>query len=305
MLPMSPKALASASVALSGILWGLFWIPMRLLGEAGLPPGWATVLIYAVAALALGPFALRRRAELAAGGMAAGVTGVMTGGGFALYAMALLLTDVARTILLFYLTPVWGALLGRLILGERITALRMAALVSGILGLLVVFRADEQIPLPQNAGDLFALAAGVIWAYGSLRLYVTGSALSAPSSVFLFFAAGLGFCLAVALPLEGIAPVLDGSRLAGAAPLVALTVGLAVLPATFLTLWGAARLSAARVGILLMGEIAVGVTSAAILTDEPFGAREIVGTVLILTAGLLEISGRDKPAPAATGPSAG
>ena len=37
-----------------------------------------------------------------------------------------------------------------------------------------------------------------------------------------------------------------------------------------------------------MTEISVGAGSAALLTDEPFGTREILGIVLISTAGLLE-----------------
>lgn len=291
---MSPRAVAGFSVALSGVLWGLFWIPMRMIEAAGLPPIWATVLLYALAAAVLSPVAVIRRKELLAGGAAALLTGMMTGGGFALYAMAINLTDVARTILLFYLTPVWGTLLGWLLLGERITLPRMAALASGILGLLVVFRADQQIPMPQNIGDLFALVAGMLWAYGSLRLYAAGAAMGALSSLLFFFVAGLVFCIAIAVPFEGLAAFPAADRLVGTAPLLGLTVAVAVLPATFLTLWGAARLSAARVGILLMGEIVVGVASAALLTDEPFGARELIGTILILSAGLLEVAGRQQ-----------
>jgi drug/metabolite transporter (DMT)-like permease len=38
-----------------------------------------------------------------------------------------------------------------------------------------------------------------------------------------------------------------------------------------------------------MIEAVVGVVSAAILTNEPFGWREIIGGVLILGAGLLDV----------------
>ena len=48
------------------------------------------------------------------------------------------------------------------------------------------------------------------------------------------------------------------------------------------------RLDAGRVGILLLIEVMAAAVSAAILTDEPFGWREAVGCVLIVTAGLIE-----------------
>jgi drug/metabolite transporter (DMT)-like permease len=41
--------------------------------------------------------------------------------------------------------------------------------------------------------------------------------------------------------------------------------------------------------MLLMVEVIVGVVSAAILTDEQFGMRELAGTVLIISAGVVEV----------------
>jgi drug/metabolite transporter (DMT)-like permease len=61
------------------------------------------------------------------------------------------------------------------------------------------------------------------------------------------------------------------------------------LPMLALTIWPATVLSPGRVGILLMGEIVVGVTSAALFSGQPFGLRELVGTLLILAAGVVEV----------------
>ena len=44
-----------------------------------------------------------------------------------------------------------------------------------------------------------------------------------------------------------------------------------------------------RVAIFLMLEIVVGLTTASLLTDEPFGARELIGAVLITGACGVEI----------------
>jgi drug/metabolite transporter (DMT)-like permease len=46
--------------------------------------------------------------------------------------------------------------------------------------------------------------------------------------------------------------------------------------------------------MLLLAEVLVGVTSAALLLDEPFGMRELAGAVLIVTAGVVEVMRRQK-----------
>ena len=68
-----------------------------------------------------------------------------------------------------------------------------------------------------------------------------------------------------------------------------LIIALSMLPITYLTIWPATVLSPGRVGMLLMVEVIVGVISAAILTDEQFGVRELAGTVLIISAGVVEV----------------
>jgi drug/metabolite transporter (DMT)-like permease len=54
-------------------------------------------------------------------------------------------------------------------------------------------------------------------------------------------------------------------------------------------LWATQRLEPARVGILLMSEVIVGVISAALLAGEPFGWPEALGGLMVVTAGLIEV----------------
>jgi drug/metabolite transporter (DMT)-like permease len=63
-----------------------------------------------------------------------------------------------------------------------------------------------------------------------------------------------------------------------------------MLPVVWLTIFGASHLDPGRVGILLMLEVVVALTAAALLTDEPFGPRELIGAVLIMGAGGVEIT---------------
>jgi drug/metabolite transporter (DMT)-like permease len=70
---------------------------------------------------------------------------------------------------------------------------------------------------------------------------------------------------------------------------IAIIAGVWVLPGLLLSFWAAARLSPTRASMLFMAEVVVGVVTAAIWTDYPFGWREAVGGIIIVSAGVLEI----------------
>ncbi len=285
-----PDLLPSVVVALIGVSWGVFWLPMRLLDKIGLGGAWASLAVFATALVLLLPVIIVRRRRLVAGGTSLLVTGMITGAAFALYATALVLTEIVYTILLFYLTPVWSTLLGRILLGEKITRGRLLALILGIAGLFVILGFDRGLPLPRNIGDWMALLSGIAWAYGSLRVYRSESA-SAWETTSAFFAGGLLVTLvAVLIPIGVTAP--SSESLVAATPWLFLLVGAYLVPSMLLLLWAASRLSPGRVGLLLMGEVVVGVISAALLTDEPFGGRELIGTILIVSAGVIEVMQR-------------
>ena len=281
--------LPSIGVGIAGALWGLFWIPLRAIDDAGVGGGWGSLSFFIVCSLVLLPFALRRWRRLRMAGLGLVLTGMASGAGLALYATSLLFTDVVRSILLFYLTPVWSTILGRLLLAERVTLARATALVLGIIGLLVILGIDTGFPIPRNAGDWLALLSGLAWAYGSLRIY-DEQTTGVFESVFVFFSCGMLVAIVVLLlPLEGNATLPEMSALAAAAPIIIGVALLFALPAIFVIVWGATELMPARVGLLLMGEVVVGVVSAALLTDEPYGTRELTGSLLIIGAALIEV----------------
>lgn len=281
--------LATAFIAVSGALWGIFWMPFRALGETGVSGGWASLAFYLCSTLVLLPGALVRRRRLSDAGTSLFFTGAVAGAAFSLYATAILLTDVVRVLLLFYLTPVWGTVLGRVLLGERITWYRGAALILGLAGLAVVLGFEGGFPMPRNAGDWMALLAGILWAYGSLRIYLQPE-VGAYETTFTFFAGGtLVTAIIALLPLHANEAVPTLLVLESAWPWILLLVAVFGVPPVVMTLWGAAHLTPGRVGILLMGEVAVGVISAALWAGEPFGVLETLGTTLIVGAAIIEV----------------
>jgi drug/metabolite transporter (DMT)-like permease len=203
------------------------------------------------------------------------------------------MTDVIRAILLFYLTPIWGTLLGLIVLGERLTVTRVLALVLGLCGLLVVLGLGQKFPWPKNIGDWLALSSGMFWAYGSMKLYQMEK-IAASEQVLAFLFGSLfvsGFILLVGGP--ELAAKVDIKVVFNAMP-YALLLTIYLIPMFYLTIWPATLLAPGRVGVLLMSEIVVGVITAAIISGEPFGIREALGTIMIVSAALLEILGARK-----------
>ena len=273
---------------MSGIFWGLFWLLLRAFEDHGFDGAWPGLVVYCVCAVSLLPFLPRRWARIKARAATILVTGLFMGTAFALYAASLIMTEVVRTLLLFYLTPIWSTLLGIFLLGERVTFGRIAALVLGFMGLLVVLGLGEGFPWPRNIGDTLGLAAGMFWSYGTVKLVQDKTV--ATYELVLVFAVGGAVVLGIAVffwgAVFGSPPSLSEVR--NALPLM-LFAGIYTLPMFFLTIWPARLISPARVGILLMGEVVVGVGSAALLSGEPYGLREAIGTVLILSAAAVEV----------------
>jgi drug/metabolite transporter (DMT)-like permease len=288
--------LASVSVVVSATLWGLFWIPLRAIEQAGVAALWTGPLLFLLAALMLMPFAVMRWRNFRLAGSGLILTGLLPGTAFALYAVSLNLTDVVHALLLFYLSPIWSTLLGLAFLGERLNASRVAALCLGLSGLAVVLGNGLFLPWPNNMGDWFALISGLCWSLASLRLFRGGnSQIFEKTFAFVVGSIVAGSVLAI-LPfgLENSLPDVESLKQGWTWTAAAAAV---LLPVLWLTIWPTALLSPARIGILFMTEAVVGIGSAAWLTDEPFGAREIGGTTLIVAAGLVEVLPRRRPRP--------
>lgn len=286
---------ASIGLAIGGALWGLMWLPIHAMADLGLWGAWPTVLIYGSTTVLLSPLILWRLPKLAQRWPQLVAIGLLVGAAFNCYSASLLMTDVVRALLLFYLTPVWGTLLGIIFLGERLTAGRVAAIVLGFGGLLVILGTGGGWPWPRNIGDWLALASGMFWAIGSLRLYQMGS-VAVLDQMIAFLLGGLVITVLMLFfggPTFG-GPLPDG-KLREAIPY---GIGFAIyfIPVLFLTIWPATILSPGRAGLILMSEVVVGVSSAALLAGEPFGLREVLGTLLIVAAAAIEILWKSKPA---------
>ena len=273
------------AIAISGALWGLYWIPIRHLEAHGVGVVWTTLGLFMAALAIFAPILARHPPARAVFTPRMLVTGLLTGGSFVLYSVSIVLTEVVTAILLFYLSPVWATVLGRVLLGERLTGSRLLALALGLGGLWVVLGGDSGVPLPRNAGDWCALTAGVTWALGTLRVH-QDAAISPIAHTASLFVGG-----AVVIGVISLLPALAGPAPDVTAPTSAIVLMIAVLSvvSAWGILWGARLISPGRAGLLLMMEVVTGLASAAVLAGEPFGMTQVVGSTLIVVAALVEV----------------
>jgi len=269
----------------AGIAFGVFWIPIRALEDSGLGAAWAAVMFTGLPLLFILPMFWMRRGQWCRGNARGLMGGVLAGVAFGFYTLAFLHTDVVRAVLLFYLMPVWGFMLGRLFLSEAITPTRWAAVALGFAGIAVIFGAEGGFPMPRNAGDWLALASGMVWACASL-LILLDKRVSVGVHVANFFlvATLIG---AVGVVIAGQAAAFDIAALSGTLPWFVPVTLLLTLPTGIATIYGPTRINPGIVGLLFMAEVAVAAISAALLSGEAFGMRETLGVLLLITAGLL------------------
>ncbi len=217
------------------------------------------------------------------------LTGLLSGTCVIFYAVALVITEVVKTVLLFYLTPVWSTILGRIFLSEKITLFRICSVVLGLAGLFVILGLADGLPRLANLGDLLALASGVLWAYATVRIRDDENAAVWEQVGGFYIGGAIASVFFIFLPVHGLDQVPSmNAVLASSFWLIIFIV--AYLPSLFLVFWAAQIISPARVGILMMSEIIFGVTSAAWLSGEPFGWTQIIGITLIFSAAIVDIS---------------
>ncbi len=270
----------------AGGVWGLFWIPLRALEEAGINGLWVTFVYFLVPTIFLIPVGIWRLKYLKLGGFNLQLTGMLSGGALMLYATSIVYTDVVRAMLLFYLTPVWGTILGRLFLNENITPLRIISMIIAITGMLTIFGLGVKFPIPQNVGDWMGVASGLMWAIASLRIRLNQNASAIDMTLGFFFWATI-FAIIIALIIApNFVPTI--SQVLPALPILLVFVILLILPGTLASLWGPKFLNPGLVGLLFMTEIVVGSISVALLAGEPFGYREVIGIILISSASMIE-----------------
>jgi drug/metabolite transporter (DMT)-like permease len=281
--------LPSLAVAISGLIWGVWWLPLRQLEAAGLAGNWANVAVYALAAALTAPLAFAaRRGKSGRPGQLRDllIIGVLSGFSLILWNYALLTGNIVRVTLFFYLAPVWCTALSLIVFKEPVRAVRLLTIVGGLAGAAVLVGIEQGGRAPLSAADGLALLSSLLFAAFTVYIRKTGTGVGGWEKTFFTTA----IAAVIALIAVAVLPAAPPPRLAtvvDAIPALLLCmVWQVVLLSLFL--WGSAYIESGRVAIYLLLEVVGAVISASLLTDDPFGWREATGCLLIVGAGLLE-----------------
>ncbi len=256
-------------VFFAGVLWSTVGLGIRMIDDALV---WQilmyrsislTALLYVVIRLRSGgnPFQLVRRSGMPGVIAALALVAAYTGGIYAIQA-----TSVANAMMLFASAPFMAAILGRIILGERVRRATWIAIGFATLGITVMV-ADKTGEAAMD-GNLAALGSAFGFAVFTVALRWGKGGDMMPSvflSGFFAFAIMLGICVALDLPLilsarDGAVSLSMGMFQVGAG-LVLYTLGSRSVPAAELTLLSLAEVVLGPVWVwLLLGETATQAT---------------------------------------------
>jgi len=285
---------AAAALVFNAFVWGTSWWPLRRLQDAGVHPLWATALTFTLATLAIVAVRPRAVAQVART-PALWLLVVAAGCTNAAFNWAIVIGDVVRVVLLFYLMPLWTVLLARAVLGERLTRVAGARIALGTLGALIVLWPDAShldaaagvaLPLPRSLADWLGIAGGFSFAFNNVMLRREAARPEEGRSLAMFAGGALvAGALAALLATDGaIAPV-PAPAPTWLALALALTV---VFVAGNLSLqYGAARLPANATAVVMLTEVLFAAVSAIALGGGMLTARLAIGGTLIVAGALL------------------
>ena len=293
--PIPPVAGANALVAVLSLalLWGLNWPAVKIVLSWWSP--WALRSVgLGVGGLLLFGLAIARRETLR---IAPGqrlrlvISSLLSIVGFNLgTAFAQMAGSTSRAAIVTYSMPVWVVLIAWLMIGEKPDRTRQVAVLLGVLGLALL-----GIPLvhvdDSPAGPLFALAAGLSWAIGTV--FVKRYPISASAMVSTAWQLAIGATVSLTGWMLWRAPA-QPDVLAAYPPTwfwIALAFHVVLATALAYLIWFnvVARMPA---GVASMGTLlvpVVGVGGAMLLLGERPSASDLGGFVLITAAAALAL----------------
>lgn len=284
------RVLASLSLLFNALVWGLSWWPLRHLQQAHLHPLWATMCFFALGVVILllwrpsVALDLSRQPALLSIAVVSGVTNATFNWGVAI-------GDVVRVVLLFYLMPVWAALLARLILKESINWVALLRMGLALLGALLVLKpAGHSWPTLGSLSDLLGLLGGMGFALTNVLLRQQ-AAQPAASRAFAMFAGCTLLPGLLAWGLSGVGVVSGWPAWDWAWVGPVLLMGVIFFFSNLALQYGASRLPVKLTSVLMLTEVLFAAASSAWLGESALTPTVLMGGALIVLAALLATLG--------------
>lgn len=264
------------------VAWGMWWWPLRHLTSYGPDIVVVNAGLMTFATVALTPFLLIRRLRQGFGHWSTLVSGAMLGIALIFWNHALAEGTVLRCAVLFYLSPVWSLLVGRVFLGDAVAPGRLLPILPAVAaaGLLVVGEGGSGMYF--ETADLLALSAGFAF---------TLSGTAARMGPVNWYPRLLIACIAGALvvwPMVGAVPVAHLAEAGGWIGILAIVAVLGVCLIFPAQLAAGSVISGRCLSIILLAEIMTAATSAAFIAGESLGPLQWASLGLIMLVAVLE-----------------
>jgi drug/metabolite transporter (DMT)-like permease len=171
---------AKLMVLVMGLAWGFNWVAARIILQALQPwalravgIGLGTLTLFAAAYFGRVPLTIARADRLKV--VVAGFFNVAAFGVGSAYAQVYGTTS--RAIVIAYSMPIWSALLARIVLKERLTAVNLLALGLCAAGLTILIWPLARTGFPLGA----LLALGCAWSWAAGTIYLKWAKIAAPT----------------------------------------------------------------------------------------------------------------------------
>ena len=300
MAPPNPLALWSAMLILY-LVWGSTYLFIALAVDTIPPFLMASVRFLASGSILLVWVAVRQRAALRAltrreltDSLIVGA--LLLGGGMGLVAWGELTAPSSIAALLIAMMPVWVALLGRVVLGERLPAITAAGIALGFVGVVVlVWPGDVSLGDAEPAAIGALILSPICWAAGSLyaahRARLPRNPNLATSMQMLFGSLTLAVMALVTGELVGFDP--SDISLVSALSFVYLTIiGSLIAYSAYVWLLRVAPLP--LVATYAYVNPAVAVLLGAVVLGETLTARALLAGGIIVVAVAIIVSTRNR-----------
>jgi drug/metabolite transporter (DMT)-like permease len=210
------------------------------------------------------------------------------------FILAVLDGQIVRVLLLFYLSPVWAALLGWLVLKEELHINAWFMVLIAMTGAIIMLWSPELgMPFPKDKSDWLALSAGFSFAFANMMIRKNAQISIAVKTMTGWLGVILvsGLLIIISMTPPGTLTINNVTW--------ALVYGICGM--TLMTLsvvYGVSHMPIHRSSIILLFEIVVGAVSAVWLADEKILPQEWWGGSLVILAAYLsarlEIKEEDK-----------
>jgi drug/metabolite transporter (DMT)-like permease len=282
------KMLPIVGLLSGAMVWGVIWYPYRLIEQSGTSGVLATFLTYSIALMiglaVSGPV----WKEIKIAGWAGLALMIFSGWANFGYVLATLEGEVMRVLLLFYLAPLWTVFFAHFLLGEKLNRYGYGVVGLSLGGaLIMLWRPELGMPLPQNRAEWIGLSAGMAFAMANVLVRLTSHLSIAFKSTSIWFGVALMTGMALLTQSEITQQI---QHIEADSWILLAIIGLVICATSFAVQYGLTHTPANQAIVIFLFELVFAAIASYLLAGEKMNLQEIIGALLIVSASLL--SGR-------------